>query len=164
MREIIARLVALFTLGVVVALSFLFASAHNRPKGMQAEMPATLSAPELENESSPGPASTLPGGPVRKPMAETATQGTINRGRAVYEQQNCATCHSIAGAGNPRNPLDGVGATWSAIEMEEWITGTGAAAEVLPAAIAKRKQRYRAIPAADRAALVAYLLTLKPTQ
>jgi mono/diheme cytochrome c family protein len=161
MREIIARLVALFTLGVVVALSLLFASVHNRPKGMQTENPA---APALENESSPGLVSTLPGGPVQKPTAETATQGTIERGRAVYEQQNCATCHSIAGEGNPRNPLDGVGENWSALEMEEWITGTGAAAEVLPAAIAKRKQRYRVMPADDLAALVAYLLTLKPTQ
>ena len=164
MREIIARLVALFTLCVVIVLSLLFAWAHNPPQESQRGKPAKASAPALVRETPRPPVSIRHESPVRKPAVETVTPEEIERGRAVYEQQKCATCHSIAGVGNPRNPLDGVGAKWSASEMVAWITGTGSAADVLPAGIAKRKQRYRSIPADELTALVAYLLTLQPSR
>ena len=38
-------------------------------------------------------------------------------------QQACARCHSIAGKGNPRRPLDGVGARRNAAELRDWNIG-----------------------------------------
>ena len=94
-----------------------------------------------------------------------AATGGTDRGRAVYAEQHCATCHAIAGEGNPRQSLDGVGARWEPKELRAWITGTGIAADMLPAAIAKvKQQRYEKLPEADLTALVAYLAGLKPSQ
>ena len=33
----------------------------------------------------------------------------IERGMKVYADQKCSVCHSIAGKGNPKGPLDDVG-------------------------------------------------------
>ena len=82
----------------------------------------------------------------------------------MYDAQKCATCHSIAGEGNPRNPLDGVASRWEASELRDWITGTGVAVEVLSAAVVKRKRRYESIQEADLNALVTYLLSLAEQQ
>lgn len=128
MREIIARVVCLLTVGLVVALSFVFAAQ--------------------QNPAAPAGAATSPG-------------ADHDRGRSVFAKQSCSTCHSIAGAGNPRSPLDGVGARWEPAELRAWITGTGIAADLLPPAIAKRKQRYQSIPEDDLKALIAYLSSLK---
>ncbi|MGA2264659.1 MAG: c-type cytochrome, partial [Acidobacteriota bacterium] len=32
------------------------------------------------------------------------------KGADVYAKNNCKMCHSIAGVGSPKSPLDGVGA------------------------------------------------------
>ncbi len=124
--------VAVGSVALIGTLSLAFAARHN---------PAALAAPATPAAPSPAPAT--------------------DRGQAVFDAQNCATCHAIAGQGYPRYPLDGVGATWTPAELRQWITGTGPAADVLPAAIAKRKQRYADLPSADMDALVAYLSTLQ---
>jgi mono/diheme cytochrome c family protein len=85
----------------------------------------------------------------------------IERGRAVYLREGCATCHSIEGAGNPRYPLDGAGSHWEPDELEAWITGTGMAGEFLSPAVVRRKQGYRSLPEAELQAMVAYLSSLK---
>lgn len=128
MREIIARVVCLLTVGAVVALSFLFAARQN-----PAAAAGTIKSPPPDHE----------------------------RGRSVFARENCSTCHAIAGVGNPRASLDGVGSRWEPAELRAWITGTGIAADLLPPAIAKRKQRYQSIPEADLQALIAYLSSLK---
>jgi mono/diheme cytochrome c family protein len=159
MREIIARLVCLLTIFSVVVLSLVFASVHNPDD--QTETPEILAPPPAGGARVPVSEPASREEPVQPPAADTGTTDEIARGRAVYGQQNCATCHSIAGNGNPRYPLDGVGENWNPGELEEWVTGSGAAAEVLPAAIAKRKQRYLKIPADDMKALIAYLASLR---
>jgi len=85
----------------------------------------------------------------------------MDRGLAVYHREGCPTCHSIAGTGNPRNPLDGVGDRWKPDELKQWIIGAGSVSESLPATIARRKQRYRSLPEPEFDALVSYLSTLK---
>lgn len=159
MREIIARIISVLTLVMVVALSLLFASAHNRDDRIAIAPSGPAPAPaarELITEPVPP---VTPAEPV-----QGASPMDSARGRAVYERQNCATCHSIAGEGNPRYPLDGVGANWNAREMEDWITGQGDAADVLPSAIVKRKQRYQKLARDDMDALVSYLSGLKPPE
>lgn len=148
MRELIAKLAVGMTVAVVVVLSLLFAARHN-PRA-----PATVAA--VSDGGTPRPA--LPNDVV--PMAPK-TPDNIARGRAVYAQQNCSACHSISGDGNPRAPLDDVGARHNATDLRAWITGTGAAADVLAPATVRRKQRYLNAPAGDLDALVAYLSTLK---
>lgn len=157
MREIIARAICVLTVLMVVALSLRFASVHNRP--VPAGAPRAVAAPVAAtggakvDDRAPGPA---PGAPA--PVAKAADDG---RGPAIYAEQRCATCHSIADVGNPRSPLDGVGDRHSAEELRMWITGTGVATAQLPPAIARRKQRYQTMPEEDLRSLVAYLAGLK---
>lgn len=154
MREIIARIISILSVAVVIAISLLFASAHNPPV-------AAVAAPAAGEAGASGPAPlAAPGAPH---PGEPAPASNLERGRAVYAQNQCATCHAIAGEGNPRYPLDGVGARWEPEDLRDWITGDGVAAEVLSAGIIRRKQRYRSLPEADLDALVAYLSTLRPT-
>ena len=148
MRELIARLVVGVTVAVVVGLSLVFAVRHNPG--------AASTVATVSDAGTPRPA--LPNDVVT--MA-AKTQDNIARGRAVYAQQKCATCHSIAEEGNSRASLDDVGARHGAAQLRAWITGTGAAADALAPATARRKQRYLDIPAGDLDALIAYLSTLK---
>jgi mono/diheme cytochrome c family protein len=138
MREIIARAVCLLTVVVVTALAHLFAARHNPD--------VSVSVPEQVR--------------AVQPIADPVVSSDALRGRALYDEHGCSTCHAIAGVGNPRNPLDGVGARRTAAELREWITGTGSAVGQLSPAVVKRKQRYEEWPEADLNALVSYLATL----
>jgi mono/diheme cytochrome c family protein len=83
------------------------------------------------------------------------------RGEAVYAEQKCSLCHSIAGKGNAKGSLDGVGKKLSAEEIKQWIVNPK---EMTAKTKAERKppmKAYPNLPAADVDALVAYLQTLK---
>lgn len=92
--------------------------------------------------------------------APPVAQGTkpdpksIERGREVYRQQRCQTCHSIEGAGNRRSPLDGVGDTLKEEDIRRWIV---APREMNP----KVRKRPYELPDADLDALVSYLRSLE---
>lgn len=139
MREIIARVVCGVTLVVVLALAWVFAWRHN---------PAQR-APSASRDAA------MVEGRVATPDVE--------RGRLVYEEQGCASCHAIGGRGNPRYPLDGVGDRRNAAQLRDYVTASAAAAEELSAAIVSRKTKYRAMPAAELDALIAYLASLSRT-
>ena len=165
MREIFARLVAVLTVAVVVGLALLFAVRHNPSAAAKAppssDAPATSKTPAAKKSEGEG---SRPGLAEESAPSVAKTRELITRGRAVYAQQNCAACHSIAGDGNPRAPLDDVGARHDVAQLRAWITGTGAAAELLAPATVRRKQRYLSIPAGDLDALIAYLSALKPAR
>jgi mono/diheme cytochrome c family protein len=81
-------------------------------------------------------------------------------GAKVFADQKCSLCHSIAGKGNVKGPLDDVGSKDSPADIRAWIedapgmtTKTGA----------ERKPVMKAysLPKSDVDALVAYLSTLK---
>lgn len=135
MREKLARWVALLTVIGTVSLALRFAWVHNPP-------PTTTAAPPDE-----------PPEALLTPLAEA--------GRVVYEAQRCASCHSIAGAGSPRYPLDGVGSRHTPQAMAAWIVGAAEIADALPASVVRRKQRYAELPPHELEALVAYLLSLR---
>ena len=107
-----------------------------------------------------GPLTSEPTATATEPSA-SPTADTIAHGRVVYGRNGCATCHSIAGEGNPRYPLDGTGDRWEPEDLRGWVTGTGIAADLLNDGIRRRKQRYANLPEPDLSALVAYLATLK---
>jgi cytochrome c5 len=154
MREKLALAVCALALALVVTLSFLFAVRHN-PETAIAQ-PAAASPPEpapTDPAESTHAVAANDQGPVASPDLE--------RGHTVYGQQGCATCHAIAGQGNPRHPLDGTGARRTTEELPHWILGTGEAADELSPAVRRRKQRYQDLPPGDLNALVSYLASLK---
>lgn len=103
-----------------------------------------------------------PRGPAVPPTVVVATlpPALVEAGRAVYEAQGCALCHAIAGKGNPRYPLDGVGGRRDSAALRDWIIATGAAEEALPARAARMKRSYRNLADEELDALVAYMQSL----
>jgi mono/diheme cytochrome c family protein len=95
-------------------------------------------------------------GPGLARAAQDQDRATLDRGREVYKQQRCQTCHSIDGVGNRRYPLDGVGARLTEEQIRKWIV---APREMDPKV---RKRAYDKLPKQDLDALVAYMRSLEP--
>lgn len=136
MREDLARWIALLSAIVAMAISIAFAWRQNPPAALRGGPEAPAVAPPV----------------LRELRAEA--------GRAVYDAQHCAMCHSIAGAGNPRNPLDGVGQRHDRVQMRRWVIGDPALAGTVPAGILRSKQAYSQIEPDELEALIDYLQTL----
>lgn len=83
------------------------------------------------------------------------------RGIAVYGEQKCSLCHSIAGKGNPKGALDDVGSKLSADDIKAWITTPKEMAEKSKSERKPPMKAYPNLPAADLSALVGYLQSLK---
>ena len=82
------------------------------------------------------------------------------RGAKVYADQKCMVCHSIAGKGNAKGPLDAVGAKLSAADIHAWLVdAVGQTAKTK--APRKPAMKNYTLPKEDLDALVAYLATLK---
>lgn len=93
--------------------------------------------------------------------AAPAVQEQIARGREVFARQNCSGCHSVAGEGSPRSPLDGVGNRRARGELRDWVVADESVrAELSPRAVAA-KQRYAELSSADMDALLTYLGSLR---
>lgn len=92
----------------------------------------------------------------------SAQDAKIEKGIKVYADQKCSMCHSIAGKGNAKGPLDEVGTKYTADELRQWMLDPAAMtakhkAERKPAMPAK----YNTMPKEDLDALVAYMGSLK---
>ena len=99
---------------------------------------------------------------VALPSAVLGQDDAVKKGQQVYTAQKCQTCHSIAGKGSKKSPLDGVGGKLSADEIREWIVHPK---EMTAKAKSTKKppmpDKYSKLPAADIDALVAYIQSLK---
>jgi cytochrome c2 len=120
----LARLLAIGTGLLIVAVSLLFAATQNRS----------------------------PAGSVVAEVAESTSP--LEHGTEVYARERCMMCHSIAGKGNRRSPLDGVGSRLSPEEIRKWIT---APSEMQPGIKKKAFQ----LSDRDLNDLVDYLLSLR---
>jgi mono/diheme cytochrome c family protein len=83
------------------------------------------------------------------------------KGKQIFADQKCSLCHSVAGQGNKKGPLDGVASKLSAADIRAWITDAPAMAAK---ANADRKPPMKAYPnlsKEDVDSLVAYLQSLK---
>jgi mono/diheme cytochrome c family protein len=91
-----------------------------------------------------------------------AAQDPVQKGEELFTSQKCTMCHSVAGKGNKKFPLDGVGAKLSAADIKEWIVNPDAmeAKQTGPKPVMKMKS-FKSLPAADVDALVAYMGSLK---
>ena len=89
-----------------------------------------------------------------------AQDARIAKGIEVYAAQKCAICHSIAGKGNVKGPLDDVGSKYSTADLKAWIVdATGMT--VKTKAPRKPLMKNYSLPAEDLDALVAYMASLK---
>jgi cytochrome c553 len=89
-----------------------------------------------------------------------SAQGNAEKGKEVYTAQKCSICHSVAGVGNKKGPLDDVGSKLSAGDIRSWITS---APDQATKAKAERKPAMKAYTLSkdDLDNLVAYLQALK---
>ncbi len=90
-------------------------------------------------------------------MAFSAPQAGAEKGKEVYAKQNCKLCHSIAGVGNKKNPLDGVGTKLNEDQMKKWVRTPK---EMNPKSTMTTYAAGK-LSDADLADLVAYMMTLK---
>jgi len=93
--------------------------------------------------------------------AASAQSAAVDRGQKVFAAQKCTICHSVAGQGNKKGLLDGVGSKLSADEIRQWLVN---APEMAAKSKAERKpamKAYASLAKEDLDALVAYLQSLK---
>ena len=89
-------------------------------------------------------------------------EAQVKRGEEVYTAQKCSVCHSIAGKGSKKNPLDGVGAKLTAEEIKQWIVDPkGMTTKTKSTVKPPMPDKYSKLPAGDIDAMVAYLASLK---
>ena len=147
MRQQWAKIITLLTAVLIIVLSVIFALQQNTPP--------SISNPANKTENSFAPVSALS-------KSDTAKTTQIATGRRIFETQGCMRCHSIAGKGNPRNPLDEVGKYLTAKAMRQWILATDELKAQLSTPTFLAKQAYRKLPEEDMDALVIYLQSLSP--
>lgn len=102
-----------------------------------------------------GPAAVAGSGGASQDKAQ------IEHGMKVYADQKCSVCHSIAGKGNVKGPLDDVGGRLTDDQIREWMVNP---AEMTKKTKAERKPLMRAYPnlsKPDLDAVIAYMSSLK---
>jgi cytochrome c553 len=152
MRERIAVGVSVLAAALLVSLSAVFARSQNPPGDAGGSGGAELA----EVGGSGGAEPALPA------VVHTLSADSVG-GRAVFVANGCARCHSVAGEGNARNPLDGVGARRTLEELRAWTVGAEALADSLPPSAYRAKQAFQQVPEEELAQLIAYLSSLRQT-
>lgn len=82
-------------------------------------------------------------------------------GARIFAAQKCAMCHSIAGKGNSKGSLDGVGTRLAAADVRLWLVSPKEMADKQKAARKPPMKSFAALPKEDLDALVSYLMSLK---
>jgi mono/diheme cytochrome c family protein len=94
-------------------------------------------------------------------MGGRASAAAPGDGAKVYAAQKCGMCHSIAGKGNAKGPLDDVGRRLTADEIRQWLTSPKEMAAKHQSTRKPPMKSFASLPSADLDALVSYLQTLK---
>ena len=84
----------------------------------------------------------------------------VEKGAAVYTAQKCGMCHAVAGKGNAKGPLDGVGKKLSADEIRQWIVDAPGMTARTKAPRKPFMKSYN-LPKDELEALIAYMASLK---
>jgi mono/diheme cytochrome c family protein len=155
MREGTARRAAFGTGLLVFGAVLLFGAVQKRGP---ATPPVGVAAAALSPDGGAGatvPSYTGVEAAAGQDPVQTA-DSILALGRRVYQEEGCSACHTIAGVGSPRSPLDGVGGRLTSAEIRLWIVDPQAARPGV------RKPAFDDLPADRLAALVTYLLSLRP--
>ena len=98
-------------------------------------------------------------------FGNTASAQDKDKGAKVFASNGCSMCHSIAGKGNVKGPLDAVGSKLTPAEIRGWITDAAGSAAKAKAdrkpAMATMQAKFKGISKEDLDDLVAYLSSLK---
>jgi mono/diheme cytochrome c family protein len=92
--------------------------------------------------------------------AAASAADTKESGEKVFAAQKCSLCHSIAGKGNPKGPLDEIGSKLSDGDIRAWITDAKGMTEKTKATRKPAMKAY-ALPKEDVEALGVYLSAMK---
>ena len=92
--------------------------------------------------------------------ASAAARDAKADGEKVFAAQKCALCHSLAGKGNSKGPLDEVGSKLSDGDIRAWITDAKGMTEKTKATRKPPMKEFK-LPKKDVDALVAYLSSIK---
>jgi mono/diheme cytochrome c family protein len=87
--------------------------------------------------------------------------GDAAKGEQLYTSQKCSMCHSIAGKGNKKYPLDGIGGKLNAADLHEWLVNPDAQIAKKAEKPVMKMKSYKSLSTDDLDSLVAYLQTLK---
>jgi mono/diheme cytochrome c family protein len=93
-------------------------------------------------------------------LAGAAAAQDAAKGEKIFTDQKCTLCHSVAGKGNAKGPLDDVGSKLSAADIRAWITDANAMTAKTGATRKPAMKQYT-LPKEDVDSLVAYLSSLK---
>jgi mono/diheme cytochrome c family protein len=85
----------------------------------------------------------------------------VERGTKVFAEQKCSLCHSVAGKGNPKGPLEDGVAKLTAAEIHDWLVNPQAMRDKTGADRKPAMKAFASLPKDDLDALTAYLLSLK---
>lgn len=146
MRVLLAKGAAVLIGIIIVALAGGFAYRQN-----VARFPGGSASGDVTTTDRPAP--LQPESPVDRSVAD--------RGRALFDEQGCARCHAIAGRGNPRSPLDGVGARRAADDIRSRIVAAPSVRQEMSASVIRAKERFLDLAPSDLDALTEYLVSLR---
>ena len=90
-----------------------------------------------------------------------AAEDAIARGKRLFTESKCTMCHSVAGKGNLKGPLDGVGARLVPADLRKWLVEPKAMAAKAKAVRKPVMPSFETLKKEDLDALVAYLASLK---
>lgn len=90
-----------------------------------------------------------------------SAQDAVAKGAALYASQKCGTCHSVAGKGNAKGPLDDAGTKFTADELRQWLVDPAAMSAKVKATRKPPMKSYKSLSKEDQDALVAWMQTLK---
>ena len=93
--------------------------------------------------------------------ASAQGKATAEKGMKVFADQKCSFCHSVAGKGNPKGPLEDGVAKLSAADIHEWLVNPQEMREKAGAERKPAMKSFATLPKDDLDALVAYVLSLK---
>lgn len=85
----------------------------------------------------------------------------VKKGEALYAAQKCSMCHSVAGKGNKKFPLDGVGKKLEEADIRAWIVDPASMHAKQTEKPAMKMRAYKTLSEEDVNALVAYMQSLK---
>jgi len=156
MRERITVAMSIGAMVLLVALSFAFARVQN-PGAQASAVAVEPFGDHAVTEPAPTPTPADPGLHAQ----ESAVPADSARGREVFRARGCERCHSVAGTGSPRFPLDGVGARRTAAELLAWTIAEPAVRDSLSPSAVRAKRRYEGMAEADMQALIRYMAALR---
>ena len=88
-------------------------------------------------------------------------QAAVEKGATLFTSQKCSLCHSVAGKGNAKGPLEDGVAKLSGDEIRQWLVKPEEMRVTTGAARKPVMKSYASLSKDDLDALVAYVASLK---